>query len=60
MAKKPRKKRNFIYYDKSKVGKEYTTFSRGMAARPFLYPALKENEGKIIGDIAKAIKEALS
>ena len=34
-------------------------FTRGQPARPFMYPAMKENEDKIPGMLAAAIKEAL-
>ncbi len=44
----------WTYFD----GKNFV-HTRGQPARPFLYPALKENESKIAGDIAKAIKKAL-
>lgn len=45
--------------DKHKNGIHKFAFTMGQPARPYLYPALKENESKIAGDIAKAIKKAL-
>ena len=43
-------------YEDPKTGKRVWTM--GMAARPFLYPALKQNEAQVKENIAKAIKRA--
>lgn len=45
--------------DDKAPGGAYTIEWPGMAARPFLYPAYKANQGKIVSCVADAIGEAL-
>ena len=42
-----------------KDGKVIGYYTKGMPARPFMYPALKDNEDQINKNIAKDLKKAI-
>jgi HK97 gp10 family phage protein len=45
--------------ERPESGIAYKSDWAGMAAKPYLYPALKQNEGKIANDIASELKKWL-